>query len=171
MAQNPSMTTEVPVDHPYVEDLERERLRWEELAGLCASVAPPDRERHGYYRDGSAPDGEGWSVKELLAHIGTWLAQGKSRLERIRAGTYEREDMDIDALNARFLEAMHGQPWSVVWVQANAARTLLLSAWYELDVRTDDADWWLRKVGPDHYDEHLGRLRDWVAELRLEAER
>ncbi len=25
--------------------------------------------------------------------------------------------------------------------------------------------WWIRKSGGDHYDEHLGRLRDWIAEL------
>ena len=52
-----------------------------------------------------------------------------------------------------------------MWVQANAARTLLIAAWYELDDRTAEADWWLRKVGPDHYEQHLVRLRPWVAEL------
>jgi hypothetical protein len=60
----------------------------------------------------------------------------------------------------------------VVWVQANAARTTLLRAWFELTEQTEDADWWLRKVGPDHYEEHLARLRVWSAELheRVEAE-
>ena len=155
------MTASPPVDHPYLGDLERERIRWEELADLCARFPVGARERPGYYTD---PD-RAWSVKDLLAHIGTWLAQGKSRLERIKAGTYEREELDIDALNARFLDAIRDQTWAVVWTQANSARTLLLGAWYELDVRTEDADWWLRKVGPDHYDEHLGRLREWSAEV------
>ena len=27
------------------------------------------------------------------------------------------------------------------------------------------ADVWLRKAGPDHYAEHLPRLREWVKEL------
>ena len=140
---------------------EEERL-WREIRDLVAAFPGDAASDAGYFP-------EGWSAKDALAHIGTWLAEGKARLERIHAGTYEREDLDddaIDALNARFLEVMADQPWSVVWVQANAARTLLLGAWFELEERSDDADWWLRKVGPDHYDEHLGRLREWAAELR-----
>ena len=154
------MTLVTPADHPYLEDLERERVRWDELIHLCATIPVAARERPGYYAD------SGWSVKDMLAHIGTWLAEGKSRIERIHGGTYEREEMDIDALNARFLAAMRDRPWSDVWVQANAARTLLLRAWFELTQQTEDADWWLRKVGPDHYEQHLERLRDWTAALR-----
>ena len=48
------------------------------------------------------------------------------------AGTYEGHDVDIDALNAAFLEAMAGQPWDVAWVQANAGRTRMLEEWYAL---------------------------------------
>ena len=162
MEQNHGMTAQAPVDHPYLEDIERERIRWEELARLCATFPVDARDRHGYYAD----PGREWSMKDMLAHVGTWLAQGKSRLERIRAGTYDHEDLDIDSMNDTFLAAIHDQPWSVVWTQANSARTLLLAAWYELEVRTADADWWLRKVGPDHYEEHLGRLREWSAEVR-----
>ena len=28
-----------------------------------------------------------------------------------------------------------------------------------------EADRWIRKAGPDHYTEHLPRLREWVSEL------
>ena len=58
----------------------------------------------GYYRD---PD---WSVRDVVAHVGTWLAEGAAQFERISAGTYEGHGLDIDALNADFLEAMSGQP-------------------------------------------------------------
>lgn len=60
---------------------------------------------------------------------------------------------------------MQGQPWDVAWVQANAARTRLLDEWYHLGQPTEEAAWWIRKSASEHYAEHLGRLRVWVAEL------
>ena len=30
----------------------------------------------------------GWSVKDLIAHIGFWMAEAANKLERIRFGTY-----------------------------------------------------------------------------------
>ena len=80
-------------------------------------------------------------------------------------GTYEGHDIDVDALNATFLEAMAGQPWNVAWLLANAGRTRMLEAWFSLSERTDEAAWWVRKSGAEHYAEHLPRLREWIAEL------
>ena len=96
----------------------------------------------GYYPD---PD---WAVRDVVAHLGTWLAEAQAQLERMRAGTYEGHDVDIDALNATFLAGMSGQPWDVAWVQANAGRTRMVTEWYASPDRTDEADWWIRKSGP-----------------------
>jgi len=41
----------------------------------------------------------------------------------------------------------------------------MVQEWFLLDRPTDEAAWWIRKTGSDHYAEHLGRLREWVAEL------
>jgi hypothetical protein len=41
----------------------------------------------------------------------------------------------------------------------------MLDEWYRLREPSDEAAWWVRKAGCDHYDEHLPRLREWVAEL------
>jgi hypothetical protein len=60
---------------------------------------------------------------------------------------------------------MRDQPWEVAWVQANAGRTRMIQEWYWLSDPTDEAAWWIRKSGCDHYDEHIGRLREWVDEL------
>ena len=113
----------------------------------------------GYYRD---PD---WTMRDLVVHVGTWLAQAEVQLERIRAGTYEGHDIDIDALNAEMLENMRDQPWNVAWVQANAGRTMMLQDWYALDTRDSEAAWWVDKSGGAHYAQHLPRLREWIAEL------
>jgi hypothetical protein len=36
----------------------------------------------------------------------------------------------------------------------------------ELNDPSQEATWWIAKAGPEHYAEHLPRLREWVAELR-----
>jgi hypothetical protein len=148
-----------PAGHPYMVEIEAERVGWYEIAGLVRSLTREECLEPGYYRD---PD---WSVRDVVGHIGTWLAEAQAQFERIRAGTYDGHDIDIDALNARFLEALAGQPWEVAWLQATAGRTRMIAEWYTLSEPNDEAAWWIRKAGADHYAEHVPRLREWVAEL------
>ena len=61
---------------------------------------------------------------------------------------------------------MHDQSWITCWIQANAGRTRMLVAWNEQAEAGEDAAWWIRKSGAEHYEEHLARLREWVTELR-----
>jgi hypothetical protein len=152
--------TDLPRTHPYQADLDAESRGWYALTGLIRSLEPEQRLAPGYYIDPS------WSVRDLVGHIGTWLAEAEVQFERILAGTYEGHDIDIDALNAAFLEAMRDQPWDVTWVQANAARTQMRIAWAGLGEPSEEAAWWIRKTAVEHYDEHLGRLEIWVAELQ-----
>ncbi len=142
-----------------VDAIESERTRWYELIGLVRALSPAECLEPGYYRDPS------WSVRDLLGHLGTWLAEAEIQLQQINAGTYEGHELDIDALNAEFLEAMQDQPWDVASVQAHAGRTRMLQEWHGLAAPNDEATWWIRKSGADHYEEHLDRLRDWVEEL------
>jgi hypothetical protein len=148
-----------PIEHPYLAEIEAERAGWYEIVSLVRQLSPRAAIEPGYYRD---PD---WTVRDVAAHVGTWLAEAKVQFERIAAGTYEGHDIDIDATNAALLAAMAGEPWDVAWVQANAARSQLLSAWYELREPSEEAAWWIRKAGSDHYGEHLERLREWTEEL------
>jgi len=131
---------------------------WAQLHALVDSLPEDKIDRPGYFE-------EGWSAKDLVAHVGTWLAEAAVVLERIRFGTYRREEIDIDATNAQFFEAMHDVRFTDVRVQGGAARNQMLRAWGALDGPSEDADWWIRKAGPDHYAEHLPRLEAWVAEI------
>jgi hypothetical protein len=157
------MTTEQhvtdPADPPYAAEMAAEREGWYHNERLIRSLTPAECMVPGYFRD---PD---WSVRDLAAHLGTWLAEGAAQLERIRAGTYTGHDVDVEALNASFLAAMADQPWEVAWILATSARSRLLQTWSGLTQPTDEAAWWIHKVGAEHYAEHLGRLEEWVAEL------
>ena len=139
--------------------LDEEHLGWHELLALINALPADERKLPGYFTD---PD---WSVVDVVGHVGAWLAEAHLQLERIVAGTYRPHEVDIDGINAQLLDAMRGQSWTVTWTQANSARTMLLLRWAALQEPGPDARWWIRKAGPEHYAEHLPRLREWVAEL------
>ena len=143
----------------YGREMQAERAGWYELVGLVRRLTPQERLVPGYYADPA------WAVRDLVAHVGTWLAEAEVQFLRLNAGTYEGHDLDIDALNAMFLEAMRREPWEGTWVQANAGRSQMLEAWYHLAEPSDEAAWWIRKTGGEHYAEHVDRLRAWVDEL------
>jgi hypothetical protein len=41
----------------------------------------------------------------------------------------------------------------------------MIQEWYLLPHPSDEAAWWIRKSGGDHYAEHAERLCEWVDEL------
>src|SRR5713226_3256305 len=76
---------------------------WDELHALMDSLDAGQAEQPGYYP-------EGWSAKDVLAHIGSWLATAGVALQRISVGTYRPEEIDVDAMNQRFIETMKDVP-------------------------------------------------------------
>jgi hypothetical protein len=131
---------------------------WDELHALVDSLTAEEAEQPGYYT-------EGWSASDLVAHVGSWLAAAGNMLERIQGGTYRPEDIDVDAWNERFLQAMNGVSFLDTKAQAFTARARMLQAWGELDEVVPEAVFWISKSGAEHYAEHLPRLREWVSEL------
>jgi hypothetical protein len=146
--------TDAPIDR----ELAGEARSWHRLHTAIDRITPDAAEMPGYFE-------EGWSAKDAVAHLGTWMAQGAQMLRRIASGTYRDNEIDIDAENARFLEAMRDIPWMTVRLQAAAAHAELMRAWAELPQLTPAADWWVRKTGPEHIDEHVPRLEEWLEEL------
>jgi hypothetical protein len=139
-------------------DLPGEADAWQRLHAILNRLDPEGADRPGYFE-------EGWTAKDAVAHIGTWMAEGAQTLRQIAAGTYQEGELDVDAANERFLAAMRDVPLETVHVQAAAARAQLLSAWHELPEVTPAAEYWVRKAGPDHLMEHLPRLEEWIGQL------
>jgi hypothetical protein len=138
--------------------MEEEDRLWAELQNLVRSLPASKVATPGYFE-------EGWSAKDLVAHIGGWLAEAGVVLERIRFGTYRADEIDIDAMNKQLYEAMQDVAFETVRAQASAARTRMLRAWGSIELDTPDSERWIRKAGPDHYAEHLPRLREWADSL------
>ena len=139
-------------------DLPGEAESWSRLHAVIDRVTPGIAEEPGYFE-------EGWTAKDAIAHLGTWMARGATMLRQIASGTYREGEIDVDAENARFLEAMRDVPLETVHLQAAAAHGELLRAWAQLPEITPAANYWVRKAGPEHYAEHLPRLEAWVDQL------
>jgi hypothetical protein len=139
-------------------ELAGERESWRRLHDVIRRITREIAEVPGYYP-------EGWTAKDAVAHLGTWMAEGAQMLQRIGAGTYREGEIDVDAENARYLAAMRDVPLETVHLQATAAHSELIRAWTALKEMTPAAEFWVRKAGPDHVAEHLPRLEEWVDEL------
>lgn len=105
-------------------------------------------------------------MKDVLAHLASWLAEAGLVLEQLAAGTFDGRDLEVDTRNRGFLDANRDQPFDLVEVQAEASRHRLLQELHRLEEVGPVAEEWILKAGPDHYAEHLPRLREWAAELR-----
>lgn len=147
-----------PNHHNALPDILRaEKTGWEELESLVGALTPEQAEIPGYV--------PGWSVKDLLAHVAGWLSEAGRALQLITLGTYVEKDVDVDARNGIFVEANRHQPLSVVLFEAKAARRRLLHHVHGLAEIPPAAAAPLHKAGPEHYNEHLPRLREWVTQL------
>ncbi len=147
----------VPQD--YLAEVDLEYARWSEITALIHVLTPDERLAPGYFRD------PGWSVKDLVAHIGAWLEEAATQLTNIAARSYEPHDVDVDARNANLLAATKQESWETLWTHATTARAYMHQHWFALNGPSDAANWWVRKAGAEHYGEHLPRLRAWVAQL------
>lgn len=140
--------------------LEAEKAGWEALKGLVEQLTPEQAMIPGLH--------PGWSVKDLLAHLAGWLAEAGAALERSQWETFTDGDVDVDARNKAFIDANRDQPLSLVLAEMGAARQRMLLRLHGLSGVPVAAEASVRKAGPEHYAEHLPRLREWVAELRSE---
>jgi hypothetical protein len=138
--------------------LSAEDVGWTEFIGLVETLTAEQMEEPGYFT-------EGWSVKDLLGHIGGWQAETVQVLEQIRMGTYTPLRVDVDAFNQQFFEANKDLPLPVVRSECWSARNRMLEEWNGLPEVVPDAEEWFAESGPGHYAEHVDRLREWVAEL------
>ena len=147
------------VEESYAAEVELERSRWKAISALVGLLTEEERSVPGFYRD---PD---WSVKDMIAHLGAWMAEARVQLLDIAARSYVPHEAEIDARNAATLAATKTEPWDIVWARTTGARAWMLEAWFGLSEPNEVANQWIRKAGAEHYGEHLSRLRDWVTEL------
>lgn len=143
---------------PKRELLERDDRGWSELRSVLDELTPEQLDEPGYNGD--------WSVKDLMAHIGSWFAEAAMMLERMRMGTYTRERLDVEGLNSRWFETWRDKDLGTVKTELMAARARMLEEWDRLPEVDDEARRWFYESTEEHYRDHVPQLRDWVRKLR-----
>lgn len=131
-------------------------------------------------RDGleSAYPPDGWSVKDMMAHIAHWDAHALVRFQAAAAGVKPEPDTltdaDLDRINQELLDAgptrplhtvqaSYAQVYQDLWAALQAMPTSATDPWW--DLWTGDAP--LDLIGYctyQHYADHANDLRRWLAE-------
>ncbi len=147
--------------------LRREAEGWERVAELVDGLTAA-----GVVRPGLSPDG--WSVKDLLWHVGFWCDDAARALTRMAEGAWDgvhpsREPGWTDRVNGEELARSR----SVAPAEAREAwvegRRRMLSALGALTEVSPEAEEWFEESGPSHYAEHLPELEAWISRLRSEG--
>jgi hypothetical protein len=143
--------------------IELEDRAWAELRSLIKRLSREQIGEVGYYQD--------WSVKDLMAHLGCWMAEAARVLEQLRSGSYSSWDHNVEELNREWWEIWRNIDLDTVWAGLHASRARMLDEWDRIPPdRIDEvADLWFRESAHEHHDEHLPRLREWTAELTGET--
>ena len=134
-----------------------ERERWVQFCELVDRV-PADR------IDEQTLNPDGWSVKDLLWHIGSWDAEIAGELKRVRLGTYLEHDWDTDATNARFFEEGRRTDLATVRDVWREEREHVLAEMTRVDEVTPPVEEWFSESAYKHMDDHLPELRRFVEE-------
>jgi hypothetical protein len=142
-----------------VEMLDREDEGWRRLQAVFARV-PADR----FETPGVTP--EGWSPKDLMFHVGAWLAECGRVLDQMKDGTFRSEEFSehgiIDRMNAAWFERSKEMGASDVRVLFESARVRARDSFGTLGEITPDAWEWFDESGPLHYEGHVNDLEAWL---------
>jgi hypothetical protein len=116
---------------------------------------------------------EGWSVKDMMAHVAAWSDHAARILRDIAAGTWDGRDEfeepgSVDRKNAEWFERDRDLDVDTVRARWHSTRAEMLASFGVLEEITPDADEWFEESGPSHYAEHLPGLERWIERVRAD---
>lgn len=137
--------------------LKEENEAWQEMMAVFESI-PAER----FEEAGVTP--EGWSPKDVMFHVGAWLAECSAVLDRISAGARIGVDDDdtTDAKNATWFNMSRATDVPAVRQGITKAREDACRRFADLSEPTAEAWSWFEESGPRHYAEHGADLRAWL---------
>jgi Mycothiol maleylpyruvate isomerase N-terminal domain len=108
---------------------------------------------------------EGWSPKDVMFHVGAWMADCGLQLERMRAGSFDPEEETretIERRNAEWFELSRSMDPHEVRVEFGAARQRMVEEFGSMPEITPEAWEWFEESGPLHYAKHVTDLEGWL---------
>ena len=104
----------------------------------------------------------GWSPKDVMFHVGAWLALAARQLDRIREGTYAVDGISPDERNRDWFELSRTLDVPTVRAELESSRLIAHDALAALSAVTPEAREWFEESAPLHYAEHLPGLVRWL---------
>jgi hypothetical protein len=139
--------------------MDRDRLLGEEESGWVRlragfALVPPGR-----FEEPSLPP-DGWSVKDVMYHVGAWLEECARVLERIREGSFDpsEPEVDVQEQNRAWFEISRAMDPVGVRAFFEGARRKARERFATLPTITPDAWTWFEESGPLHYAKHADDL-------------
>ena len=107
-----------------------------------------------------------WSLKDHVAHVGSWFEAGAAAIEEyLRGGGWRSGPAEgLDAWNARNLEALRSLPWAQLRLRLDVSRQRIRAAAHELepaDFRSSDGWDWTYWDLAGHVRSHLAMIAPW----------
>jgi hypothetical protein len=115
-----------------------------------------------------------WSLKDHLAHVGSWFQEGAAAIEEhLRGGGWRSGPAEgLDAWNAHDLEALRPLPWAELRHRLEVSRQRIRAASHELDqaaFRSADGWDWTYWDLAGHVRSHLAMIAPWCVRTSWEA--
>jgi hypothetical protein len=144
--------------------VDRDRLLAEEDARWRALRAIFERIPAGRFEEPTVTP-EGWSPKDVMFHVGAWMADCGIQLERMRAGSFDPGEETREAIerrNTEWFELSRTMDPRDVRVEFAAARQRMVEEFGSMPEVTSDAWEWFEESGPLHYAKHVNDLEGWL---------
>lgn len=108
----------------------------------------------------------GWSVIDLVFHVGVWAGVAADKLDLLRKGEPTEEDDDWEAKNQAWAARSKSMPYEQAMSTALQERQRAREALEAMDAVTHEAEAWFKEETIEHYVEHadeIGRFADSLA--------
>ena len=135
--------------------LQDEEEGWRMLHDVLGRI-PKDR------LDEPSVTDDGWSAKDVMFHVGAWLAEAARQLERIREGTYVDEGVSVEDRNRAWFALSRTLDLPTVRAELESSRIMARDALYALPELTAEAREWFEESAGLHYAEHVPGLVRWL---------
>lgn len=142
--------------------MDPDRLLREEDEGWHRLHEVFERIPHERFEEGTVTPA-GWSPKDVMFHVGGWLADCHQVLEQIGEGTFEANaEEDVEGTNQAWFERSRTMAAVDVRAQFEASRQQARAAFGTLSVVTSEAWEWFEESGSLHYAKHVDDLETWL---------
>ena len=105
----------------------------------------------------------GWSVNDLVFHVGQWAGVAADKLELIGKREPAGDDDDWEGMNQAWAARSKSMPYEQAIASAIQERQRVRRALEAMDAVSHEAESWFKDETIDHYQEHadeIGRFAD-----------